>query len=385
MDENQLVRKVHKEYEKIEGVWRELHWYVMLVVGAAITLIELFMFFSLLSQNALPIPPFHYLMQYVLLPTCLSAALLLGCHFCLYRIKLQRKRLSYILSLVFVCICFVLGLFYSMFPAVSLVFALPIMMTVTYGNKALTTTTALLCTLSLILTSLVFGVEINNRQEDPSNVAISAVILLGIYAVSMVIMLFQKRKQAAAIKNDLERHRLRLAVLTDDLTGVLNKQALREYFERMVSDDSGVPYYLAMIDVDNFKQLNDLRGHVYGDEVLRKLGKVLTQHQKYGTAFRFGGDEFCVLFYGLLEEETQKALESIRNKYRSAMKEDGSSLSIGVAKYRFGTRPKVLLEEADRALYLSKRGNKDSLHFFDAEDTEEISTTSTPQNEISKK
>lgn len=364
MNEKQLIQRVRKEYEKIERVWRELHWYMMIAVSAAITLVEFVMFFTLLHQGSLFVSPVAYLLLYVLLPTLCNALLLYGSYWCMTKVQLKHDLLNYLLSIVFVIICFILGLFQGTFSAVSGIFVLPIIMTVTYGDKALTTVTAFLCIIGNIFTSLVFHIKPNGVRTDPINVLISTVIFLSVYLASMVIMLFQKRKQIAAMKNDLERHRLRMAVLTDDLTGVLNKQALREYFDRMMNDDTGACYYLAMIDIDNFKQLNDTHGHLYGDEVLRKLGKLLLRYQNCATAFRFGGDEFCMLFCGSTAEEAQEILDRLRAEYRGLAKTQHSSLSMGVASYQYGTRPKQLLQEADMALYEAKRGHKDSIYFY---------------------
>src|SRR5687767_4390431 len=110
-----------------------------------------------------------------------------------------------------------------------------------------------------------------------------------------------------------ESHRL---AFRDTLTGLPGRRALEERL-RSLGDD----YAVAMVDVDHFKKFNDTHGHDVGDQVLRLVGGRLAQVGGGGTAYRYGGEEFSVLFPGAGLAEAERAMESIRDSiqhYRMA-------------------------------------------------------------------
>ena len=140
---------------------------------------------------------------------------------------------------------------------------------------------------------------------------------------------------------------------------------------------------MAMIDVDHFKKFNDTHGHATGDQVLRLVAARLALVQGGGTAYRYGGEEFAVLFpgrsideaFGALEE-LRAAVEGYRMKVRSEDRprdrESGSqqrseddavqykelsvTVSIGVAERELGLNAAQALRIADQALYRAKQG-----------------------------
>ena len=98
----------------------------------------------------------------------------------------------------------------------------------------------------------------------------------------------------------------RMAYL-DELTELPGRRALREKFQKL-----GGSYTVAMIDVDHFKKFNDTYGHDTGDAVLRMIATKLNKVTGGGTAYRFGGEEFCVLFTGKNIEDAEPHLDSLR-------------------------------------------------------------------------
>ena len=173
-----------------------------------------------------------------------------------------------------------------------------------------------------------------------------------------------------------ESHRL---AFNDELTGLPGRRAL---FEAMAG--LGPRYTLAMADVDHFKSFNDTHGHDIGDQVLKLVAARLAEVTGGGRAFRYGGEEFTVLFPESSLEEAMPHLEAIRASvegYRMAVrgedrpkeKEEGEKLraaeepdetlsvtiSIGAAAPGGeGVTPEQILKAADEALYRAKRGGR---------------------------
>jgi len=167
----------------------------------------------------------------------------------------------------------------------------------------------------------------------------------------------------------------------DQLTGLPGRRALEE---RLRSLDNS--YAIAMVDVDHFKKFNDTHGHAIGDQVLKLVGGQLGQIAGGGIAYRYGGEEFCVLFPGASLDEAERELESIRDaieKYRMAVRgedrpkkaEVGAKLrgaaapekllsvtvSIGVAapsETETLATPHQVIRAADEALYRAKQGGR---------------------------
>jgi diguanylate cyclase (GGDEF)-like protein len=154
---------------------------------------------------------------------------------------------------------------------------------------------------------------------------------------------------------------------TDPLTGLGNHRLYQEHLTRELQLDPGTtsPLTLCVVDVDNFKRINDVFGHPAGDSVLVELGEVLGA---CGMAYRVGGDEFAVILPGRGPEEALGLVAEAFDRLAKADRESGASvrLSGGIASIpaHASTRDE-LLERADRALYGAKREGRGNLYVFD--------------------
>lgn len=149
---------------------------------------------------------------------------------------------------------------------------------------------------------------------------------------------------------------------TDSLTGLTTRRFLHEALQRTLkaAQRRGEPVCLIFVDVDDFKHLNDDRGHAYGDQVLCELGKVLLEAARgEDTCVRYGGDEFCVVLANSTEEQ---AVSSYCQRIKSLLAErlPNITLSLGVVQTgpQHYLKAEELLENADRRMYLDKWGKK---------------------------
>ncbi len=189
------------------------------------------------------------------------------------------------------------------------------------------------------------------------------ILASAVIATLVVIRATSVRKQNIRTQYDLESAHQELQLLStrDPLTGAWNRRYLDQNFKaigqnaRAADDD----LYLALLDVDNFKQINDTYGHHYGDEILKRLVHVL-QDNLSGTAhvLRLGGDEFAVLDSGEgFEESVRRCLEHLETDPH-LLQVSGSSVrvSTGFAKVVAGDEADLdrLYHVADEALYARK-------------------------------
>jgi len=158
-------------------------------------------------------------------------------------------------------------------------------------------------------------------------------------------------------------HHSRIAIRdarTDNLTGLGNHRAYQASLREMIegSDETGAPFSLALLDVDDFKHVNDTYGHPAGDDLLVQLAELLETIED-AEAFRFGGDEFAILF-ALDEMSSYRCIEQLQRRLARAQTPGGPvTISVGIASYpAHAAGADELQRTADGALYWSKRHGK---------------------------
>ncbi|MFN7024478.1 MAG: GGDEF domain-containing protein [Pseudorhizobium sp.] len=160
----------------------------------------------------------------------------------------------------------------------------------------------------------------------------------------------------------------------DDLTGLANRRLFMKYLEVACSTESTKPFSLMLFDLDRFKMINDSHGHAAGDAALRHAANVFRHHLRPGDVFaRLGGDEFGVHLPATGEEEASCIAERavVQLKASPFQWRDVSldiTTSIGIASSRNNAvQPDVIMEEADRALYDTKRRGRNGFtsHTFE--------------------
>lgn len=158
----------------------------------------------------------------------------------------------------------------------------------------------------------------------------------------------------------------------DSLTGIYNRTKVKEYIDDFVSKDTNMQGVMILMDLDNFKSINDQLGHMEGDLVLKKFAEILkTQFRTSDIVARLGGDEFIVLLPNFiskagLETKIDHTLSIIRQELSSYYEQYNLSVSIGIA-YLGGNNKTYedLYQSADDAMYTAKRGGKNGYFLGD--------------------
>jgi diguanylate cyclase (GGDEF)-like protein len=162
----------------------------------------------------------------------------------------------------------------------------------------------------------------------------------------------------------IERYRqLQTLMLRDGLTGLYNHTTMWEYLVHEVNRSNRVkqPFSLAMLDIDNFKKVNDTYGHAAGDKVLRSLSLLLSRRLRNSDIIgRYGGEEFLIIFPNTEKTVAGEIMEDVRESFAqivhiSDQTEYSVTFSCGVACFPEGRTPMALSEAADKAMYQAKR------------------------------
>lgn len=160
----------------------------------------------------------------------------------------------------------------------------------------------------------------------------------------------------------------------DPGTGLLNKRAINEYAVEKLQEQAiaGKGLYLAVMDVDDFKQINDRYGHMYGDEVLAKVAEIVKNVvDARGFTGRFGGDEFMVVMEGIsTEQDLRRVLKTISKQIEWEFQDIKEGLVVttswGIAKFPDdGKSFEELFQKADKCLYIAKRKGKNRYIIYD--------------------
>ncbi len=167
---------------------------------------------------------------------------------------------------------------------------------------------------------------------------------------------------------EAELRRLSEEVSTDALTQVANRRGLQQAFAvecaRLTRDGPGAMLAVALLDIDNFKKLNDTLGHAAGDQALVALAAAVRERLRPGDHLaRFGGEEFVVLLPQTPADEAQQVLSRLQRGLTASLfmhdqKEVFVTFSAGVTAWRTGEALELALERADEALYEAKRTGK---------------------------
>ena len=160
---------------------------------------------------------------------------------------------------------------------------------------------------------------------------------------------------------------------TDALTNLLNRRSFEKILDKALNlfYEKNLAFSMVLIDLDDFKNLNDTYGHPAGDEVLRVFGRILLANMRQEDhAFRYGGEEFAIIANGDISENIKHFINRIRLEVKhKQIIFDNQALNItfsaGLVAMRDSYTKEDLISAADQALYDAKKSGKDRVIDFD--------------------
>lgn len=186
---------------------------------------------------------------------------------------------------------------------------------------------------------------------------------------------FEKLDALSNVAEELlhENEKFRLEASLDALTKLMNRRSFNKIFERIYLrfKEKRIPFSLALIDLDHFKNVNDTYGHVAGDHVLQNIAAILLKNQRIGIdyTFRYGGEEFAILSSNTNAKEMNMYMERLRKIVQEHTivykdQEINVTFSSGVCEVEFETNPEELIARADKAMYQAKNNGRNQVVLF---------------------
>ena len=220
----------------------------------------------------------------------------------------------------------------------------------------------------IIIVLLLFMIQFINQYAFnivDKNSAIDLLVDFLIFSVifnGTLIIIFDSVKSVSETNKTIyENNILKDIANTDALTNLQNRLAYVRFMEERASKqtEDAPSFVFTMLDIDNFKNINDTKGHAEGDRVLRIVGSTITEHfSKSGcSCFRIGGDEFVLLMENAQLSEAQEDLNALNQKL---LKNNGITISYGCTEVDFGNKNpfETAYKKADAIMYQNKQQQK---------------------------
>ncbi|MCL2496154.1 MAG: GGDEF domain-containing protein [Clostridiales bacterium] len=273
----------------------------------------------------------------------------------------------YVLS-VFIVQCSIIVGFYYPYYLLYVLYIGPIILSVIYMDKKIINFTCIACIIAYIITLIGFILPLGNPDKigwSPNRLFTAFTLLICGYIIARIIFVRISEAVDIAVTLSFEKERLRRELDRDPFTRLFNHIAFYGHLDNHIlrAQSEQLVFSLVIMDIDDFKRINDNFGHDIGDVVLLKLVETITgEIGEKDLAFRFGGEEFVVLCADNLNSAYQLA-ERIRKRFGAhvfmQLDSNNVTVSIGVCEYdnSFGGR-REFFSAADKALYRAKKEGK---------------------------
>jgi len=335
---------------------------IVAIGGQLVGLIVTFYFYS------------YYIQDYILLrmvwPTSFIIAIMLICWFMVKILKIYNP---YILFFAGSLLAAVMILANPGLPGLQMTLLLPMAISLIYLRKLKLTISFIINFTSLLV---IYFISADSRAAmTPYEYFAYLFILIAGYIVYLAVIergaeVLSTLRQAAKKEEELliQNRVMERLSKTDALTGLYNHKTFQNQLETLVqqAEKSGAQLQLAVLDIDNFKMINDNFGHSTGDSVLKHVGEViLAKSAPNDVVARYGGEEFAIIFTEKTFEETLQRLEEMRQAIAALKHPEIAggtvTISAGLQNFYSGLSKFEFFNKADAHLYDAKRNGKNQI------------------------
>lgn len=338
---------------------------------AVIILAHVLWYFA--AHSILAYPPDIYRKNYIILP----GIGLLFLNFTIdrfvrsHRIPLIVK--EYAVLILFVIFSFYLSLTHKIASVLLSSFILPIFASTIFSNIKMTRRIFILSNPLMFFSGIKTYFAYNFDHRIPMEIFVAWDMLICSYLLAKVLIRYGKENLVSLVNSYHQQKRMEERLKLDSYTNLYNKKTFDDYFPALYEKckNNHIPLCLAIIDIDHFKQINDVYGHIIGDRVLLYLTQIFKSNETENIKiFRIGGEEFALTFQNHLIEDALHICEKMRFIMESSIIPDidkkGVTFSCGLvcSDKRF-SGPHNLAKAADTALYTAKNQGRNQVAIYD--------------------
>ncbi len=307
---------------------------------------------------------FRYTIFYIVLPSGINLTLCILGGLGTRSSRLSERQKNYIAVLILSGICFTMSCVHNVYAVLPCTLCFPIYVSVLFSDKKLTRNISII-SFFMVCISTVFA-RFDGRAADKLlyvNLFITLDLVICSYLIARYLLRLEIEKLFLLKESDLKQIQLTEQLKYDSLTGLYNMSTFYSMLNAAIEKDE-LPLTVAVIDIDNFKKVNDTYGHDNGNTVLIFLAKLLEAHcPATGDVFRYGGEEFAMIFRNRNAENAKTIMEEIQHIFADSRYEFAEQKSItfscGIyASYQKNGKARDLFNYADRAMYEAKAAGK---------------------------
>ena len=310
----------------------------------------------------------NYFMSHIVLPVALNCALGLLLTILDRRCGNRKSvQMSYALMLGFVLLADIVVLIHYHVSVIFLLFMFPVFLTLVYNNIKLTYITSAASMGSYLLIVLFYlpSRAPETFQHDYMDVtAVVASIIIALL-VGMQVLNASSDLINMIIDETIKKVTMERASKEDSLTKLYNHAVFYDYLDLAILNfkSTRTPFTIVVMDIDNFKKVNDTYGHAFGDQVLLKLVETIQNNvSPDDVPFRYGGEEFALMAFSPIDKALDLA-ERIREDFSQAVVDPSvdAKFTLSGGLSMFGEQyigKREFFASADRALYIAKRSGK---------------------------
>lgn len=373
------IEAIRSDLSRILDEWLRLHFRLTALLVGATFIIECLLAFLIARSDMFNTTILNYIFKFIAVPSVLAGLCLLTGWVTLREKRLSQQSKIYAISILFVIICFIYFTVHNAFFAIYSLYAFAIFLTTTYADYRLTGIVSFASIASMTLSELFFywdhdKVSVFSDSVGLMNFLVGLAVLIGCSLVCSITIQYERRKNEASLRREVERELLKESLQFDELTGVYNRKALHDALRQLEQKGAKEPLVFGISDIDHFKAANDFYGHQVGDLCLVEFSCVLSECFGESTVFRYGGDEFCLILRGTTIGEAVRICQRAQARFLRAEFEGAPDLTptacFGLAAYSEKDGASRLFVQADEALYEAKKV-RNAVRVYDAGSNEQ--------------
>ena len=346
-------------------------------IGTILTFIlEVVIFFLYTKYDFIPGSLISYLLLRVALPTAVNGSTCVVCTCILKGKKFSERAKNYAASYSVLVCCTMIACIHCYYTFLLFSLMIPIILSIVFCSKKLVSSISVTSLFSTALASVIYFFEY--KEYGISYRLMSLFCLWALFGISCLLahaLVSSQEKQILYISDNCSRQiQLIEELKIEPMTGLYNKSCLETCLVTYTKKhELGIfNPTCCIIDIDHFKNVNDTYGHADGDTVLRNLALIIkTNMGSIRRAFRFGGEEFVILWENEPMEEVLKKVSDIKNDFcnsRYDFAPDKSfSFSAGICKLDDTMTSDIWFKNADDTLYKAKQEGRNRIYVFSSE------------------
>lgn len=354
--------------------WRHSILIISFVLSTFVLGIEVFMYYVLKTDPSRTDVNRSYIILRIIVPSVMNFGSFFTALLVQYSKKISMQTKNYFSTFPSFMLCSVLAIFHNFFQVLLISHAFCFFLCSLFGDTKILKINAFCTIPAFIIAAVTFWLDPETGEIYYRFLTIitATAIILSAFVFANTILTSQAEK-IKYINHNYERQTALIEELRiDPLTKLYNRTALQETLVSIISrsDSEEIPPSLAIMDLDFFKSVNDQYGHINGDAVLITISDIIRKRMVSSRkAFRFGGEEFVLLFENTSAEQVSYILESIRKDFASTKfnfaPDKSFTLSAGISKIQNDDSPSIWIERADKALYYAKTHGRNQIKIFE--------------------